>query len=81
MSEEFQATYEFGVLRLDKPLALPEQTRVTGVLRNLDDASQASQVATPLSLEEFDRSLDQLSFEVPPLPADFTRSDIYLDHD
>ena len=39
MSEEFQAIYEFGVLRLDKPLALPEQTRVTGVLRNVEEGS------------------------------------------
>jgi predicted DNA-binding antitoxin AbrB/MazE fold protein len=76
MSEEFQAIYEFGVLRLDKPLALPEQTRVTGVLRNVEDGSQNSQVVGPLSLEEFDRSLDQLSLEVPPLPADFSWSDI-----
>jgi predicted DNA-binding antitoxin AbrB/MazE fold protein len=37
MSEEFQAIYEFGVLRLDKPLALPQQTRVTGVLRNVEE--------------------------------------------
>jgi predicted DNA-binding antitoxin AbrB/MazE fold protein len=81
MSEEFQAIYEFGVLRLDKPLALPEQTRVSGVLQNVEDVTSASQLDAPLSLEEFDRSLDQLSLDVPPLPADFSRADIYMDHD
>ena len=35
-------------------------------------------------LEEFDRILDQLTSPViggPPLPADFSRADIYADHD
>jgi hypothetical protein len=35
----------------------------------------------PLSAEELDRQLDHLSLDVPPLPADFSRADIYLDHD
>ncbi len=37
-----------------------------------------------LSLEEFDRLLDELSEglpPLPPLPADFSRADIYEDHD
>ncbi len=36
------------------------------------------------SLEEFDRVLDELSAPLPgapSLPADFTRSDIYANHD
>jgi hypothetical protein len=36
--------------------------------------------ATPLSADELDRQLDELSFDAPPLPADFSRADIYLDH-
>lgn len=32
MSQEFHATYESGVLRLDEPLAIPEQARVSGVV-------------------------------------------------
>ncbi len=37
----------------------------------------------PLSDEEFDRLLDELSEgpELPHLPADFSRADIYADHD
>jgi hypothetical protein len=34
-----------------------------------------------ISLEEFDRELDALTFSGPCLPADFSRADIYLDHD
>jgi uncharacterized protein (DUF1778 family) len=36
-----------------------------------------------LSDEEFERLLDQLSEgpTLPPLPADFSRADIYADHD
>jgi hypothetical protein len=38
----------------------------------------------PLSLAEFDRLLDEVSEGLPPLPqlpADFSRADIYADHD
>jgi hypothetical protein len=31
--------------------------------------------------EEIERELDRLSFNGPSLPADFSRADIYLDHD
>jgi hypothetical protein len=31
--------------------------------------------------DEWERELEELSFEAPPLHADFSRSDIYLDHD
>jgi hypothetical protein len=30
---------------------------------------------------ELGRELDELSLDVPPLPKDFSRADIYLDHD
>jgi hypothetical protein len=38
-------------------------------------------VAPQMSADELARQLDELSFDVPPLPADFSRADIYLDHD
>jgi hypothetical protein len=39
--------------------------------------------AQPLTDEEFERSLDELArgSTLPPLPADFSRADIYSDHD
>lgn len=36
--------------------------------------------AEPLTPSELVRQLDELSFDAPPLPADFSRADIYLDH-
>jgi hypothetical protein len=38
-------------------------------------------VAPRMSADEMARQLDELSLNVPPLPADFSRADIYLDHD
>lgn len=38
-------------------------------------------VAAQLSEEEFDKQLHELSLDVPLLPNDFSRADIYLDHD
>ena len=34
-----------------------------------------------LSAAEIERGLDELALDVTPLPADFSRADIYLDHD
>jgi hypothetical protein len=33
-----------------------------------------------LSNEELEQQLRELSLDVTPLPADFSRADIYLDH-
>ena len=40
-----------------------------------------SQAPQELTADEFDRTLDELSGHAPPLPADFSRADIYYDHD
>ena len=34
-----------------------------------------------ISSEEFEAELEALSFHGPSLPADFSRADIYFDHD
>jgi len=81
MSQEFHAIYEHGILRLDVPLPLPEQTRVTGIVSNVESAATDFAAQDSMSLEEFERQLDELSLDVPPLPPDFSRADIYLDHD
>lgn len=82
MSQEFHATYEHGILRLDTPLALPDQTRVTGIVSNVDSSIVPGTGQPEMSPEEFERLLDELALDnVPPLPADFSRADIYLDHD
>jgi hypothetical protein len=81
MSQEFQATYEHGVLRLDAPLAIPERTRVTGVVNDVDSAGEPP-LPDLISVEEFDRLLDELAMPLGgKLPADLSRADIYFDHD
>jgi hypothetical protein len=83
MSNEFHATYADGVLKLDVPLALPEQARVTGLVTGVESASgqPIAPAASGLTDEEFEGQMDDLALDVPPLPADFSRADIYLDHD
>ena len=78
MNQPFQATYEHGVLRLDAPLALPEQARVAGVIvTTVGEAPTANGSPDEGFMEE----LDSLSLDVPVLPGDFSRADMYLDHD
>ena len=35
----------------------------------------------PVSLEELDAELEELALDLPTLPGDFSRADIYIDHD
>ena len=77
MSEHFQATYEDGVLRPDQPLALPESARVSGIVIPISQV----EASDSLSEDELDRELNELSLDAPLLPSDFSRADIYLDHD
>jgi hypothetical protein len=42
---------------------------------------EPGRTAPRLSLDEFDAALQELCFDGPTLPADFSRSDIYSDHD
>ena len=80
MTQQFQAIYDHGVLRLDQPLMLPDQTRVSGTVVQAALTSHESEKAS-LSVDEFDRLLDELSTDVPLLPPDFSRADVYVDHD
>jgi hypothetical protein len=56
---------------------------VDSLLRDLLDTTDLTPRAA-VTLEEFDRILDELTAgpqDLPPLPADFSSADIYLDHD
>lgn len=56
---------------------------VDSLLNNLLDTSDLT-TRDAVTLEEFDRILDELAAgpeDIPPLPSDFSRADIYLDHD
>lgn len=76
MAQQIQAVYEGGVFRPLAPPTLPEHARVI-----LDIVPATSQTAGTLSDVEFDRQLDELCSDGPTLPADFSRADIYADHD
>ena len=52
--------------------------------QKLAAAAVGPQRSSDMSLEEFDRWLDELSAgteRLPSLPTDFARADIYQDHD
>ena len=76
MAQQVPAVYEGGVFRPLAPLALPEHVRVT-----LDVTPTGLAAPIVMSDEEFDRQLDELSAAGPTLPPDFSRADIYADHD
>lgn len=58
------------------PPALPDQARVKLTV-------QTEPADTPLSptSADFDAELDPLLFDGPNLPPDFSRADVYADHD
>jgi len=47
----------------------------------LRSLTQPGQAPPSVNLPEFDRLLDELADDLPPLPADFSRAHIYADHD
>jgi hypothetical protein len=73
--------------KLRAKAALTGQTLVAYLEQLADRDAQGkgdSEVSAPdLSDEEFDRLLNELSEgpTLPHLPADFSRSDVYADHD
>lgn len=82
MPNEFHATYEHGVLKLDAPLSLPEQARVTGLVLGVETPSGVNAASPKLSDADFEKLLDEFSVHgCQSLPADFSRNDIYSDHD
>jgi len=68
---------------------LQEQARarrlsIDEYLRTLANEAASTLPSAELTMEEFDQALDELAAgteHLPPLPADFSRADIYLDHD
>ena len=53
-------------------------------LRTLVEKDEGPEPAPQLSIEEFDRDMDALAAGcdgLPVLPRDFSRADIYADHD
>jgi predicted DNA-binding antitoxin AbrB/MazE fold protein len=76
MSQQIDAIYDHGVFKPLVPPGLPDQTRV----RLTVDAEPAATGSAPRNVD-FDTELEPLLFDGPNLPADFSRADIYADHD
>ncbi|MGD9633290.1 MAG: antitoxin AF2212-like protein [Pirellulales bacterium] len=73
MSEPIDAIFDHGVFRPLVPPALPDQARV-----RLTVQPAPAEVA---AAADFEAELEPLLFDGPNLPADFSRADIYVDHD
>jgi len=50
-------------------------------LKRIAEMATPIHPATEFLPEEFDRSIAELSSESPVLPGDFSRADLYADHD
>lgn len=74
MSEQIDAIFDHGVFRPLVPPALPDQAHVKLTVQ----PATADRAATAA---DFDAELEPLLFAGPNLPADFSRADIYADHD
>jgi predicted DNA-binding antitoxin AbrB/MazE fold protein len=88
MSSEIDAIYENGVFKPLVPLSLPDKAQVRLTVSSSADANaeriaidRATADTTNGGNDDFDAGLDELLFDGPSLPADFSRADIYADHD
>ena len=87
MTRSIQAVFEHGLLRPLEPLNLVENARVIVTIDSTsearDGAAAPAETQTGLSDQMFESILDELASgpALPPLPADFSRADLYADHD
>ena len=94
MDQPIDAIYDHGVFRPLAPLNLPDQARVKLTVdgpqagsathqdvgqHEIDQRAAAEQKGD--SVAAFESSLDGLEFDGPTLPPNFSRADIYADHD
>lgn len=82
MSRSFQAIYENGALYPVESINLPEKKVLTVTIAEVDQIPNSTPLQ-PVSEEEFERLLEELASgpAIPPIPPDFSRKDIYTDHD
>jgi hypothetical protein len=89
MAIHVHATYRAGLIHPDQPLDLPEDSEidltVVPIAPENGAASAAEKVVRPpaprISVEELRERLAKYAVSVQPLPPDFSRADIYRDHD
>jgi hypothetical protein len=89
MSIESDATYRDGAIHLDTPLNLPNNTPVHVRVFAKDEAGPLSKAEIALfrpkspriTPAEFRARIAKFAVKAPPLPPDFSRADIYSNHD
>ena len=83
----FEATYRDGAFYPTQPISLPENSRVVITsIRAVEELTKEDILAMrpkapKITVEEFDRIIRENSVSVGSLPPDFSRADIYSDHD
>ncbi len=89
MSIDIDATYRDGAIHPDRPLSLPNDTpvRVRVVAKNEAGTLTKEQIiflrpkSPRITSEEFRARIAKYAVSVGSLPVDFSREDIYSDHD
>ena len=83
MSMHIKGTYRAGLIHPDEPLTLPDDTKVEIVVVSTDAARTEveSGPTKRLTSEELEDRIRRFGVSVGNLPSDFSREDIYLDHD
>ena len=80
-----QGVYKAGVIQPEQPLELPDNTKVRFVLvpegepKSSEGADERAK--PPITREELDELILKYGVAVGTLPPDFSRDDIYSDHD
>ncbi len=89
MSIQIEGMYRNGVIHPNQPLDLPENTPVSVVVPIVKSPEKLTREeiiamrpkAPRFTGEQLDAILQKHSISVGSLPADFSREDIYSDHD
>lgn len=86
MTIHAQATYRDGALHFSQPLGLEDNTAVDVTIVPTPAVTSDEVLATrpnapKISVEEFDAIISKHAVHVGTLPPDFSREDIYSDHD
>jgi hypothetical protein len=89
MTIDIDATYRDGAIHPEVPLNLPNNTPVrvhvepkAAPISTSRDESLARRPKAPrITQEEFRARIAKHAIKAPPLPPDFSREDIYSDHD
>jgi hypothetical protein len=89
MTIHTHATYRNGAIHPAQPLGLPENSELLLTIVPIDDESRQHQPdiaairpkSPKITPEEFRALIEKHAVHVGSLPPDFSREDIYSDHD